>query len=47
MLLSAVGGGESVDTGSLLSFVKRSWMLVLRVVPSAVEITLLARGKVA
>lgn len=45
-LLEATGGEESTDTGSRLSLDSRSWMLVRRVVPSAVEMTLLARGSV-
>lgn len=45
-LVEATGGEESTDTGCRLSFNSRSWMLVRRVVPSAVEMTLLARGSV-
>lgn len=45
-LVAATGGEASTDTGCRLSFDSRSWMLVRRVVPSAVEMTLLARGSV-
>lgn len=45
-LVEATGEGASTDTGCRLSFESRSWMLVRRVVPSAVEMTLLARGSV-
>lgn len=45
-LAEATGGEASTDTGCRLSFESRSWMLVRRVVPSAVEMTLLARGSV-
>lgn len=45
-LVEAMGGEESTDTGARLSLDSRSWMLVRRVVPSAVEMTLLARGSV-
>lgn len=38
-------GDGSTEMGCRLSLDSRSWMLVLRVLPSAVEITLLARGK--
>lgn len=44
--MEATGGEESTDTGGRLSLDSRSWMLVRRVVPSAVEMTLLARGSV-
>lgn len=45
-LVEVTGGAASTDTGCRLSFESRSWMLVRRVVPSAVEMTLLARGSV-
>ena len=45
-LVDVTGGATSTDTGCRLSFESRSWMLVRRVVPSAVEMTLLARGSV-
>lgn len=45
-LVATTGGETSTDTGCRLSFDSRSWMLVRRVVPSAVEMTLLARGSV-
>lgn len=45
-LVEATGEEASTDTGCRLSFESRSWMLVRRVVPSAVEMTLLARGSV-
>lgn len=45
-LVEAAGGVASTDTGCRLSFDSRSWMLVRRVEPSAVEMTLLARGSV-
>lgn len=45
-LVEAMGGEASTDTGCRLSLESRSWMLVRRVVPSAVEMTLLARGRV-
>lgn len=45
-LVEATGGEVSTDTGCRLSLDSRSWMLVRRVVPSAVEMTLLARGSV-
>lgn len=38
-------GHGSTRTGCRLSLERRSWMLVLRTVPSAVEMTLLARGR--
>lgn len=45
-LVEATGGPASTDTGCRLSFDSRSWMLVRRVEPSAVEMTLLALGSV-
>lgn len=45
-LVEATGGAVSTDTGCRLSFESMSWMLVRRVEPSAVEITLLALGSV-
>lgn len=45
-LVEARGAAASMDTGCRLSFESRSWMLVRREVPSAVEMTLLARGSV-
>lgn len=45
-LAAGGGGAASTDTGGRWSFDSRSWMLVRRVVPSAVEMTLLARGSV-
>lgn len=45
-LVGATAGEGSTDTGCRLSLESRSWMLVRRVVPSAVEMTLLARGSV-
>lgn len=45
-LVAVTGGEASTDTGCLLSLDSRSWMLVRLVVPSAVEMTLLARGSV-
>lgn len=45
-LVEVTGGEGSTDTGCRWSFESRSWMLVRRVVPSAVEMTLLARGSV-
>lgn len=45
-LVEVTGGEASTDTGCRLSLESRSWMLVRRVVPSAVEMTLLARGRV-
>lgn len=45
-LVEATGGAASTDTGCRMSLESRSWMLVRRVVPSAVEMTLLARGSV-
>lgn len=45
-LVEVAGGAASTDTGCRLSLESRSWMLVRRVVPSAVEMTLLARGSV-
>lgn len=44
--VEATGGAASTDTGCLLSFESMSWMLVRRVEPSAVEMTLLALGSV-
>lgn len=43
----AAAGAASTDTGWRWSLDSRSWMLVRRVEPSAVEMTLLARGNVA
>lgn len=43
--LALVGAG-STDTGARVSLDIKSWMLVRRVEPSAVEMTLLARGSV-
>lgn len=40
------GAAASTDTGCRLSFESMSWMLVRRVEPSAVEMTLLALGSV-
>lgn len=45
-LVEAAAGEGSTETGCRLSFDSRSWILVRRVVPSAVEMTLLARGRV-
>lgn len=47
--VAAAAGGDaaSTDTGWRWSLDSRSWMLVRRVEPSAVEMTLLARGSVA
>lgn len=45
-LVAATGGETSTDTGCRWSFDSRSWMLVRRVEPSAVEMTLLALGSV-
>lgn len=45
-LVEAAAAGASTETGCRLSLDSRSWMLVRRVVPSAVEMTLLARGRV-
>lgn len=42
-----VAGAASTDTGWRWSLDNKSWMLVRRVEPSAVEMTLLARGNVA
>lgn len=42
----AEAGASSTDTGCLLSLESMSWMLVRRVEPSAVEMTLLALGSV-
>lgn len=42
----AKGGAPSTDTGCLLSLESMSWILVRRVEPSAVEMTLLALGSV-
>lgn len=42
----AEAGAPSTDTGCLLSLESMSWMLVRRVEPSAVEMTLLALGSV-
>lgn len=44
--LEAEGGTPSTDTGCLLSLESMSWILVRRVEPSAVEMTLLALGSV-
>lgn len=44
--LEAEAGAASTDTGSLLSLESMSWILVRRVEPSAVEMTLLALGSV-
>lgn len=46
VLVEAAGGEASTDTGWRLSLESRSWMLVRLVVPSAVEMTLLALGSV-
>lgn len=43
--LLVLEGDGSTRTGCRLSLESRSWMLVLRTVPSAVEMTLLARGR--
>lgn len=43
-LAEATGGAASTDTGCRLSLDSSSWILVRRVEPSAVEMTLLARG---
>lgn len=45
-LVEATGGEASTDTGCRLSLDSRSWILVRRVEPSAVEMTLLALGSV-
>lgn len=45
-MVEATGGVASTDTGCRLSFESKSWMLVRRVEPSAVEMTLLALGSV-
>lgn len=44
--LEAEAGAPSTDTGCLLSLESMSWILVRRVEPSAVEMTLLALGSV-